>query len=136
MDRETRRVVTEELLRSIVWAGIGLFGWGILASGTALLEANVFTLLSVPFLTWAILTALMIGVRLTTGTELQVQSEAGLSLFVALGVLVGGVASLFLVAVMGYSALMIGSLYVVITVATVLWTWYKVFPTFESNTIA
>jgi hypothetical protein len=82
MDLKTRRVVTEELLRSIVWAGIGLFGWGILASGTALLEANAFTLLSVPFLTWAILTALMIGVRLTTRTELQVQSEAGLSLFV------------------------------------------------------
>lgn len=71
MNPETRRVITEELLRSVVWAIIGLFGWGMLASWTGLLEANVFTLLTVPFFTWAILTTLMIGIRLATGAELQ-----------------------------------------------------------------
>lgn len=72
MDPETRRVITEELLRSIVWAIIGLFGWAMLASWTGLLETNVFTLLTVPFLIWAIPTTLMIGIRLATGAELKV----------------------------------------------------------------
>ncbi|UOO95933.1 hypothetical protein MUK72_04305 [Halococcus dombrowskii] len=135
MDLETRRVVNEELWRSIVWAGIGLFGWGILAGETALLEANVLTLLSVPFLTWTVLTTTMIGTRIVTGTELQVQSKTGLSLFVTLGVLAGGVASLFLVAVVGYSALSISSLYVAISAITVLWVWHTVFPNFEPRTL-
>jgi hypothetical protein len=136
MELETRRVVTEELSRSIVWAGVGLVGWGILASETGVLEANVLTLLSVPFLTWAALTTTMIGFRLVTGTEIQVQSKAGLSLFVILGVLAGGVASLFLVAVMGYPALAVTSLYVAISAITVLWVWQMVFPNFEPRTTA
>lgn len=132
MNVETRRIVREELLRSIAWVGLGLVGWAVLISEFAWLEASALTALGLPFLTWAFLTGGMIGVRLATAGEFQVQSEVGIILSVIIGIILGGVAAIYLVT-QGHSALLVGSLYVAAAAATALWSWFVVLPDFEPN---
>ncbi|MBZ6495527.1 hypothetical protein [Natrinema longum] len=135
MNPETRRIVTEELWRSVVWAGLGLVGWAIIVSEFAWVDGTLVTVFGLPILTWAVLTGGMIGVRLRTEGELQVGSQAGIVLSVIVGILLGGVAAIFLVT-RGYSALWVGSVYVVTALATALWSWYAVLPGFETSPTA
>jgi hypothetical protein len=121
MNRELRRLVGEELLRSIVWAGLGMVGWPILVSEVAWLEASVLTVFGLPVLTWAVLTASAIGIRLLTGTELQVRTPAGLSTSLLVGIVCGGVAAVYLAGVQGYSPLGVATAYVAVTAGTLLW---------------
>ena len=67
MNPETRRVVGEECWRSVVWFGLGLFGWSLLITSTGALEASALTALGLPILTAAILGGVMVGLRLATG---------------------------------------------------------------------
>ncbi|PCR92444.1 hypothetical protein [Natrinema ejinorense] len=135
MNVNTRRIVTEELWRSVVWAGLGLVGWAIIVSEFAWVDGTLVTVFGLPILTWAVLTGGMIGIRLRTEGELQVQSQAGIVLSVIVGILLGGVAAIFLVT-RWYSALSVGSIYVVTAVATALWSWYAVLPEFETSPTA
>ena len=130
MNIETRQIITEELWRSVAWAGLGLVGWPILISEFAWLDMTVLTVLGLPILTWAGLTGGLIGVRLITEDELQVQSQRGVILSVIVGIILGGVAAVFLVT-QGYSALLVGSIYVAIAAVTALWSWFAVLPDFE-----
>lgn len=67
---ERRRIVSEELWRSVVWAGMALFGWSIIITSSPQLDANAVTVVGLPLLTWALLTGTMIGLRVWTGREL------------------------------------------------------------------
>lgn len=133
MEANTTSIIKEELLRSIVWAGLGLAGWGLLISNSSMLEATVLNVLGLPVLTWAVLTIGMIGARLVTGMDLQVQSMEGLSVGVILGILASGFAALYFIVVEGYSPLLVGGSYIAITIATILWVRYVVFSDIESR---
>lgn len=65
------RIVREELWRSVVWAGLGLFGWAVITNLSDQLETNLWTVVGLAALTWAVLTAAMITIRLVTGRELK-----------------------------------------------------------------
>lgn len=121
MNRELRRLVGEELLRSIVWAGLGMVGWPILVSELAWLEPSVLTVFVLPVLTWAVLTAGAIGIRLGTGADFQVQTPTGLSYSLLAGVVCGGLAAVYLAGVEGYSPLGVATAYVAVTAGTLLW---------------
>jgi hypothetical protein len=136
MNSQRRRIIREELLRSIAWIGLGLVGWPIVISEVAWVEPTVLTVFGLPVLTWALLTAGMIGVRTVTSTELQVQTPTGLSMSLALGIMLGGVGAVSLVAAGGYSALWITVTYVVVTIAAVGWYWYLRLPELPSETTA
>ncbi|WP_246989007.1 hypothetical protein [Halorientalis marina] len=136
MKSQRRRIIREELLRSIAWIGLGLVGWPIVISEVAWVEPSVLTVFGLPVLTWALLTAGMIGARTVTSTELQVQTPAGLSMSLALGIMLGGVGAVYLVAAGGYSALWITVAYVVVTIAAVGWYWYLRLPDLPSETTA
>lgn len=90
MNAETRRIVNEELWRSVVWFAIGLFGWSLIISSTTLIEATALTALGLPVLTWAVLTVLMIGIRVATGLELKAQTDSGQLLWLIMGSVLGG----------------------------------------------
>jgi hypothetical protein len=136
MNSQRRRIIREELLRSIAWIGLGLVGWPIVISEVAWVEPTVLTVFGLPVLTWALLTAGMIGVRTVTSKELQVQTPTGLSMSLALGIMLGGVGAVYLVAAGGYSALWITVAYVVVTIAAVGWYWYLRLPKLPSETTA
>ena len=136
MNSQRRRIIREELLRSIAWIGLGLVGWPIVISEVAWVEPTVLTVFGLPVLTWALLTAGMIGVRTVTSTELQVQTPTGLSMSLALGIMLGGVGAVSLVAAGGYSALWTTVAYVVVTIAAVGWYWYLRLPKSPSETTA
>jgi hypothetical protein len=121
MDRQLRRLVGEELWRSIVWAGLGMVGWPILVSELAWLEPSVLTVVVLPVLTWAVLTAAAIGIRLGTGADFQVQTPTGLSYSLLTGVVCGGLVAVYLAGVEGYSPLGVAAAYVVVTAGTLLW---------------
>ncbi|QFU81622.1 hypothetical protein [Natronorubrum aibiense] len=135
MNVETRQIITEELWRSVVWAGLGLFGWAILIAEFAWLDASVFTVLGLPILTWAVLTGGLIGARLATTSTFRVQSQAGHLLAVICGLILGGVAAIGFVT-QGYPALWVGAIYVTVAVVTALWSWYVVLPNVEPRTTA
>ena len=127
MNPELRGIVREELLRSIAWLGLGIVGWPILITEVAWLDATALTVFGLPVLTWAVLTVASVGVRVLTGADASVRSSAGLSVFLVLGVLFGGVWAVYLV-VRGYSALAVTAGYVTVTAVAVLWYWYAGVP--------
>ena len=61
MSDELRRILHEELWRSVAWAGLGLVGWAWILTSTGQLDATVWTVVGLPVLTWATLTAGMVG---------------------------------------------------------------------------
>jgi hypothetical protein len=124
MNAHLRRITGEELVRSIVWFALGLVGWPFLASAVAWVEPSLMTVFGFPVLTWALLTVCAIGVRALTEMELRVQTPAGLSINVALGIMLAGVGAVYLAAVEGHSALLVTVTYVAVTLSAVLWHWY------------
>ena len=134
MNSQRRRIIREELLRSIAWIGLGIVGWPIVISEVAWIETTGLTVFGLPIFTWALLTAGMIGVRTVTSTELQVQTPTGHSMSLALGIMLGGVGAVYLVAAGGYSALWITVAYVAVTTAAVCWYWYLRLPELPSET--
>jgi hypothetical protein len=124
MDSQRRRIIREELLRSIAWIGLGIVGWPIVISEVAWIDATVLTVFGLPVLTWALLTAGMVAMRTATSTELRVRTPVGLSISLALGIMLGGVGAVYLVAAGGYSALWITLAYVAVATGAVCWYWY------------
>ncbi|OLZ39210.1 hypothetical protein A6E15_17535 [Natrinema saccharevitans] len=124
MKPQLRRIIREELLRSIAWIGLGIVGWPIVISEVAWLDTTALTVFGLPALTWALLTTGAIAVRVATSTELQVQTPVGLSISLLFGIVLGGVGAVYLVTAGGYSALWIIAAYVAVTGITVLWYWF------------
>jgi Fe2+ or Zn2+ uptake regulation protein len=112
-----RQIFREELLRSIGWAGLGLFGWAILVSSSSQLPVAIWTVLGLPILTWASLTVGMIGTRLITGNDLQVQSTEGLHIISVGGIVLGGFWAAFLIFALNWPPLLTGGLYLFVTAA-------------------
>ncbi|WP_423744909.1 hypothetical protein V5735_02445 (plasmid) [Haladaptatus sp. SPP-AMP-3] len=111
-----RLILREELLRSIGWAALGLVGWATLTSSSRQLPATVWTVVGLPILTWASLTVGMIGIRLMTGTDLQVQSKEGLHVVSLGGVVLGGFWAVFSIFILNWPPLLTGGLYLFTTV--------------------
>lgn len=131
---QVRRVIAEELWRSVAWAGFSLFGWAIIISVSDQLAATVWTVLGVPLLTWASLTVAMIGLRLATSRELQVQHREGLHIVTLGGVVFGGFWALFLIFALGHSPLRVLGLYSVIVGAFLLYYSRIILPRFRPST--
>ncbi|MEF8782175.1 MAG: hypothetical protein V5A39_14195 [Haloarculaceae archaeon] len=127
MNQETRRILTAELWRSVAWAGFALVSWAFLVGESARLEATLLNTLGLPFLTWAFLTVGIVGFRLRTDRTLSVRSKEGMSVLVALGVIVAGFGAVFAVTVLGRSLLVVGALYLATAGGTALWLRYTVF---------
>jgi hypothetical protein len=123
MTPERRQIVREELLRSIVWFGLGLVGWPLVVSNVEWVDATVLTVAGLPAVTWASLTAGAIAVRVSTGATLRARTPTGLSVGVLFGVALGGVAAVYLVAAVDRSPLWVTAGYVAVTAATVAWYW-------------
>jgi hypothetical protein len=123
MTPKGRQIVREELMRSIVWFGIGLVGWPLVVSNVEWLDATVLTVAGLPALTWASLTAGAIAVRVSTGATLRARTSTRLPVAVLLGVALGGVAAVYLVAAADRSPLWVTAGYVAVTAATVAWYW-------------
>ncbi|MDL0138610.1 hypothetical protein PNP85_03685 [Halobacterium salinarum] len=124
MKPQRRRIIREELLRSIAWIGLGIVGWPLVISEVAWLDATTLTVFGLPALTWALLTTAAIGIRVATSAELQVQTPIGISMSLFFGIMLGGVGAVYLVTAGGYSALWVTSAYVAVTVVTILWYWF------------
>jgi hypothetical protein len=122
MNLEHRRIVREELWRSVVWFGLGLVGWPILVDELAWLEQNLFTVFGLPVVTWAVLTAGMVGIRAVSGAELQYQF--GLTEFLFSALILGVLGAVYLIAFEGYSPLLVIVGEAGIAVGTVAWYWY------------
>ncbi|WP_139171071.1 hypothetical protein [Halorientalis regularis] len=130
MNREIPRIVREELWRSIAWFGLALVGWPILVDELAWLEQNLFTVFGLPVVTCAVLTAGMIGIRTVSGAELQYPlSSSGVLLW---GAILGVLTGVYLIAVEGYSPLLVVTGEVAAAAATVAWYWYA--GVFDSST--
>jgi Fe2+ or Zn2+ uptake regulation protein len=125
------QIFREELLRSIAWAGLGLFGWAILVSSSSQLPATVWTVVGLPVLTWASLTVGMIGIRLVTGSDLQIQSTEGLHLISVGGVVLGGFWAVFLIFVLDWPPLLTSGVYLFITIAYLVFYRRVVLPEFD-----
>ena len=65
----SRRVLREELYRSVVWAFLALVVWAQFVTGTDYLDATVLTLAGPPVLVWAVVTGSLVAVRVTRGGE-------------------------------------------------------------------
>lgn len=124
MDADVQRIIREELLRSIAWFGLAIVGWPVLADEVGWLETNVLTVFGLPVLTWAILTAGTVGIRVITARELQVQSLSGWALSLAVGAILSGVGAVYLVTAQGYDPLAVGAGLTTVAVGTILWYWY------------
>jgi len=124
MKPQLRRIIREELLRSIAWIGLGIVGWPIVISEVAWLDTTALTVVGLPALTWALLTTGVVAVRIATSTELQVQTPVGLSVSLLFGIMLGGVGAVYLATAGGYSALWIVAAYVAVTGITVFWYWF------------
>ncbi|APW96885.1 hypothetical protein CHINAEXTREME_03470 [Halobiforma lacisalsi AJ5] len=131
MNPQLRRIIREELLRGIAWIGLGIVGWPLVISAVAWLDATALTVFGLPVLTWATLTVGMIGLRLITGSDLQVRTKAGLDIVLLEGILVTGFLVVYLVAVAGWSLLPTVGGYLAITVLYVLYYWQVVLPQIE-----
>ncbi len=123
MTPEHRRIVREELWRSVAWAGLALVGWATLVTEVAWLEANPFTVFGLPVITWAVLTAGMIGIRTVTGSEFQLDTHS-LPVFLFEAVVLGGLGAVYLVAAEGYSPLPVTVGSVAVFGVTAVWYWY------------
>ena len=128
-----RLIVREELLRSIAWVALGLFGWAILVTSSDQLPATVWTVGGLPILTWASLTIGMIGVRLMTGSELQIQSKDGLHVVSLGGVVLGGFWAAFLIIVLDWPFLLIIGLYSAVTIAYLVLYTRVILPRFDAR---
>jgi hypothetical protein len=124
MKPQRRRIIREELLRSIGWIGLAIVGWPLVISEIAWIDATALTVFGLPALTWAVLTTGAITVRVATSTELQVQTPVGLSISLLFGVMLGGVGAIYLATAGGYSALWVIAAYVAVTGITVFWYWF------------
>jgi len=131
MSYELRRILREELWRSVAWAGLGLFGWALIITSTGQLDATVWTVVGLPVLTWATLTVGMIGLRLITGSDLQVQTREGLHIVLLEGIIITGFLIVYLVAVAGWSPFITVGSYLSITVLYALYYWQVVLPRFS-----
>jgi DNA-binding HxlR family transcriptional regulator len=128
-----RLILREELLRSIAWVALGLFGWAILVTSSDQLPATVWTVGGLPILTWASLTIGMIGVRLVTGSDFQIQSKEGLHVVSLGGVVLGGFWAVFLIVVLNWSPLLIIGLYSVVTIAYLVVYTRVILPRFDAQ---
>ena len=128
MNAHHRRIVREELFRSIAWIALGMVGWPILISEVPWLETTALTVFGLPVFTWALLTTTAIAIRTATSVELQVQTPVGLSMSLVLSIMLGGVGAVYLVAVAGYNPIWVTAIYVGVTIGTVLWYWFQGFP--------
>ena len=111
-----RSILREELLRSIAWAGLGLFGWAILVTSSAQLSATLWTVVGLPMLTWATLTIGMIGIRLLFGGEFRIQSTEGLHVVSLSGIVIGGFWAAFLIVVPNWPAFLVLGVYLMLTI--------------------
>lgn len=125
-------IFREELLRSIAWAGLSLFGWAILISSSNQLSATVWTVIGLPILTWASLTVGMIGIRLITGNDLQIQSTEGLHIISIGSLVVGGFWAAFLIFVLGWSPPLVSGLYLFVTITYLVLYKKVVLPRFDA----
>lgn len=133
MNIEFRQLLREELWRSIAWAALALTGWAFVIAESQQLETTVWTVFGFPLVTWAFLTVGTISLRLITGSSLQVQTVDGLHLALLLGVIGGGFAVFYLVAVDDYSAVVYGGGYLGVLVLLTLYYRFIVVPDFESR---
>lgn len=133
MTPQLREIVRTELLRSIVWFGAGLVGWPLVTMEVSWLNTTPLTVFGLPVATWAVLTASAIGIRSVTESELRVQTTDGISVSLALGIMFGGVAAVYLATIGGYPAQWITLGYVAVAAVTSLWYWY-VHPTGRGST--
>ena len=133
MSNGLRRILREELWRSVVWAGLGLVGWGWIISSTGQIDATVWTVVGLPVLTWATLTIGMIGLRLITGSDLQVRTKEGLHIVLLEGIIVTGFLVVYLVAVAGWSPLLTVGGYLIFTGLYVLYYWQFALPSIEAR---
>jgi len=124
-------IFREELLRSIAWAGLSLFGWAILTSSSDQLSATVWTVVGLPILTWASLTSGTIGLRLITGNDLQVQSTEGLHIISLGGVVLGGFWAVFLIFVLDWPPLLTSGLYLFVTITYIVFYQRVILPQFD-----
>lgn len=136
MKPQRRHIIREELLRSIAWIGLGIVGWPIVIAEVAWLDTTALTVLGLPVLTWAVLTMGVIGARTATSEELQIQTPAGLSISLLLGIMLGGIGAVYLVTAGGYPVLWITAAYVAVTGVAVLWYWFVRPPVVASETTA
>jgi hypothetical protein len=136
MKPQQRHIIREELLRSIAWIGLGIVGWPIVIAEVAWLDTTALTVFGLPVLTWAVLTIGAIGVRTATSSELQVQTPAGLSISLLLGIMLGGVGAVYLVTAGGYPVLWITAAYITVTGLTVIWYWFVRLPDVTSEMTA
>jgi hypothetical protein len=127
---QQRRIVREELWRSIAWAGLGIVGWPTLVTEVAWLEPTLFTVFGLPVVTWAVLTAGMIGIRTATGAELQ-RHTFSLPTFLLESAILGGIGAVYLVTARGYSPLLVMTGYVAVGAAAVV--WYRYMGLFDSS---
>lgn len=116
-DPRVRSVLREELLRSIGWAALGLFGWPVLVTSSQRLAPSVWTVVALPVLTWASLTVGMVSYRLLWDSDLRVRTTEGLHVVALGGVLLSGFWALFSVLVLGWPLLWTGGAYGFATVA-------------------
>jgi hypothetical protein len=133
MKSEPRRIIREELLRSIAWLGLAIVGWPLVISEIAWLDATALTVFGLPALTWALLTTGALTVRLATSTEFQVQTPVGSSISLVFGIMLGGVGAVYLATAGGYSALWVSAAYVAVTGLTVLWYWFAELGTVDTT---
>ena len=113
--------------------GLGIVGWPILIAEIAWLDATALTVIGLPIVTWAMLTASAIGVRSVTANKLQIRTPTGLTISLVLGIMLGGVSAVYLVTIVGYSVLWVTSAYVAVSCLTVLWFWLVRPPTLGSE---
>lgn len=133
MKPQLRRIIREELWRSIAWIGLGLVGWALVISEAAWLDATALTVFGLPVLTWAGLTIGMVGLRVITESDLQVGTKAGLNIVLLEGVIITGSLVVYLVAVAGWPPLPTAGGYLAITGLYALYYWQFVLPSVEAR---
>lgn len=128
-----RSILREELLRSIAWAGLGLFGWAILVTSSAQLTATLWTVVGLPILTWATLTTGMVGFRLLFGDEFRIQSTEGLHVVSLSGIVMGGFWAAFLIVVLNWPGLLILGVYISLTIGYTVYYSRVILPRFDTD---
>lgn len=121
MNPETRRIVEEELWRSVVWFAIGLFGWSVIITSTEAIEASALTALGLPVLTAGILFGIVVGIRMLTGLELKAKTEGSQLLWLVTGSVVGGFLVLYDVLVDGADPVLFLGYGVAVVLGVVVW---------------
>lgn len=127
------QIIHEELVRSVVWAGLGMIGWALAIAEFQQVPGTPLTAFGMPILTWAFLTVTTISVRLWTGRDLQVQSSAGLGLVLGVAVAACGFAAVYAVVGLGYPVAWVGLLYGSVALLTLAWLRYIVVPALEPD---